>query len=406
MKMATRENTEADKKQYLEILNRWKAKQGSDKPIVYIINTSGGGTRSATFTMNALQRLDSMMGGELMKRTLLITGASGGTLGAAYFRELYLEKLKGNSINLHDGQYVDNISKDLLSPLFSSFVTRDIMGPVQKFNKFGYQYSKDRGYAFEQKLSENTHGVLDKRLQDYAIPEQTAQIPFMFFNSVINRDGRKMIIGTHPARFLMRPMTDVTHITPFDADAVDFHTFFAKQDAMNLSVLSALRMNATFPYVLPNVWLPSDPVIDVMDAGLRDNFGQETALRFIDAFKGWFQQNTSKVVLLQLRDRGLGDWERPFESSNLMDWLTKPFLLLQNNWYKLQDYYQHDQLEYFFEGYGLQFHRLCFQYMPSRNDAPASLSFHLTAAEKRDIALALDNPLNKHEFMKLERIMK
>ncbi len=406
MKMATRENMEADKKQYLEILNRWKAKQGSDKPIVYIINTSGGGTRSATFTMNALQRLDSMMGGELMKRTLLITGASGGTLGAAYFRELYLEKLKGNSINLHDGQYVDNISKDLLSPLFSSFVTRDIMGPVQKFNKFGYQYSKDRGYAFEQKLSENTHGVLDKRLKDYAIPEQTAQIPFMFFNSVINRDGRKMIIGTHPARFLMRPMTDVTHITPFDADAVDFHTFFAKQDAMNLSVLSALRMNATFPYVLPNVWLPSDPVIDVMDAGLRDNFGQETALRFIDAFKGWFQQNTSKVVLLQLRDRGLGDWERPFESSNLMDWLTKPFLLLQNNWYKLQDYYQHDQLEYFFEGYGLQFHRLCFQYVPSRNDAPASLSFHLTAAEKRDIALALDNPLNKREFMKLERIMK
>ena len=111
-------------------------------------------------------------------------------------------------------------------------------------------------------------------------------------------------------------------------------------------------------------------------------------------------------MFLQLRDRGLGDWERPFESSNLMDWLTKPFLLLQNNWYKLQDYYQHDQLEYFFEGYGLQFHRLCFQYMPSRNDAPASLSFHLTAAEKRDIALALDNPLNKHEFMKLERIMK
>jgi len=26
------------------------------------------------------------------------------------------------------------------------------------------------------------------------------------------------------------------------------------------------------------------------------------------------------------------------------------------------------------------------------------VSFHLTAAEKRDIALALDNPVNKREF--------
>lgn len=406
MQMAATANMEKDKLRYIEILNRWKAKQGTDKPIVYIINTSGGGTRSATFTMNALQRLDSMMGGELMKKTFLITGASGGMLGAAYFRELYREKINGKTINLHDKQYVDNISKDLLSPLFSSFVTRDIMGPVQKFKKFGYQYAKDRGYAFEQKLNENTHGVLDKRLKDYEPPELAAQIPLMFFNSVINRDGRKMIIGAQPARFLMRPVTDTNKITPFDADAVDFNTFFGKQDAMNMSILSALRMNATFPYVLPNVWLPTEPVIDVMDAGLRDNFGQETTLRFIETFKDWFKENTSKVVLLQLRDRGLGDWERPLEGSNVLDWLTKPFLLLQNNWYKLQDYYQHDQLEYLSEAYGPQFHRICFQYVPSRNDAPASLSFHLTAAEKRDIALSLDKNVNRKEFNRLKQLMK
>ena len=61
-------------------------------------------------------------------------------------------------------------------------------------------------------------------------------------------------------------------------------------------------MNATFPYVLPTVWLPTNPVIDVMDAGLRDNYGQESALRFIAVFKDWLQANTSKVVLIQKRD--------------------------------------------------------------------------------------------------------
>ncbi len=356
--------------------------------------------------MNALQRLDSLFGGKLMEQTILINGASGGMFGAAYFRELYYEKIKGAKINLQDKQYADNISKDLLSPLFSSFVTRDIMGPVQKFDMGGFSYAKDRGYAFEQKLNANTHGVLSKTLNDYTIPEAQGLIPTMLFNSVINRDGRKMIISTHPARFLMRPQTDTNNITSVDPDGIDFNSFFSKQGSGNISILSALRMNATFPYVLPSVWLPTNPIIDVMDAGLRDNFGQEACLRFIEVFKDWLQANTAKVVLLQVRDRSLGDWDKPNDGYSLLSSLTQPFLILQNNWYKLQDYYQHDQLEYLFDAYGPQFHRICFQYVPSKNDAPASLSFHLTAAEKRDIALALDNPTNKEQFEKLKDIMK
>ncbi len=81
-----------------------------------------------------------------------------------------------------------------------------------------------------------------------------------------------------------------------DPDAVDFAALFARQDPMNLRLLTALRMNATFPYVLPNVWLPSKPVIDALDAGLRDNYGQETASRFLLVMRDWIQANTSKVV--------------------------------------------------------------------------------------------------------------
>jgi hypothetical protein len=396
----------ADKQHFIEVLNRWKARQGSEKPILFIINTSGGGTRSAAFTMNALQRLDSIFQGQLMKRTVLINGASGGMLGAAYFRQLYYDKLKGAPVNLHDPRYVDDISRDLLSPLFSSFITRDIIGPVQKFEVNGYRYAKDRGYAFEQKLNENTHGILSKPLRYYMEPEAQAILPTMLFNSVINQDGRKMIISTHPARFLMRPRKDTSRITPFDPDAVDFHSFFQKQDPMNLGLLSALRMNATFPYVLPNVWLPTYPVIDVMDAGLRDNFGQEASLRFITVFKDWLQENTSKVVLLQIRDRSLGDWDAPSDNSSLLGTLTKPFLILQKNWYKLQDYYQHDELEYMAEAYGDNFYRISLQYLPMKKGEPASLSFHLTAAEKRDIALSLDNTANKEQFEKLQHILR
>lgn len=406
MQLASDSNMLADKQVYINILNKWKAKQGSAKPVMILINTSGGGIRSATFTMSALQSLDSMMGGKLMQQTFLISGASGGMLGAAYFRELYYRKQQGESMNLQDQQYLKDISRDLLNPLFSSFITRDLIGPAKPFKAHGYRYTKDRGYAFEQKLNENTRGYLNKTLNDYQKPEANAEIPMIFFNAVITRDGRKLLMATHPARFMMRPITDTNKINVMDADAIDFHSYLAQQDATNIGILSALRMNATFPYVLPNVWLPTNPVIDVMDAGLRDNFGQESSLRFMDVFKDWLRENTSKVILLQLRDRSLSDWDRPLEGGSLISTLTKPFLILQNNWFKLQDYYQHDQLEFSAEAYGNNFHRICFQYVPSRTEAPASLSFHLTASEKRDITLALGATDNQKEFKRLAALLK
>ena len=361
LSLANEQDIEADKKYFLGILEKWKARQKTDKPVLYIVNTSGGGARSAVFTMNTLQQLDSITGGQFMRQTLLINGASGGMLGAAYFRELYYRKTKGELLHLQSPVYVDNIGKDLLNPLFSSFVTRDIMGPVQKFSYNGFSYTKDRGYAFEQKLNENTGGVLDKTIHDYAAPEANAEIPLLFFNSVINRDGRKFFISPHPARFLMRPLADTSRLLASDPDALDFTSFFAQQGADKLKVLSALRMNATFPYVLPNVWLPTKPIIDVMDAGLRDNFGQELSLRFVQVFKDWLKANTSKVVLIQIRDRALGDWEKPLDGNSMISMLTTPFLILQNNWHKLQDYYQQGQLQYMAAAYGPDFHRICFQ---------------------------------------------
>lgn len=397
---------ENDKQNYLSILNKWKAKQETEKPIFYIINVSGGGTRSAGFTMNVLQYADSLMGGSLMKQTGLITGASGGMLSAAYFREMYLQKIKGNAVHLQDKQYFEDITKDLLNPLFSSFVSRDLLGPAQRFSVHGMNYVKDRAYAFEDKLNDNTRGWLDKSIADYVQPENEAIIPLLFFNSVITRDGRKMILGTQPARFLMHTKLPDSSIMPADADAIDFQTLFKQQGPGNVRVLTALRMNATFPYVLPNVWLPSNPVIDVMDAGLRDNYGMETSLRFIHTFKDWLQENCSKVVLLQIRDRSISDWDKPYDSKDLFGLFTKPFLLLQNNWYKMQDYYQTDQLNYLYDQMGGSFERVCFQYIPAKKEAPAALSFHSTTAEKKDIAASLFNESNLEAARRLKKLIR
>jgi len=118
------------------------------------------------------------------------------------------------------------------------------------------------------------------------------------------------------------------------------------------------------------------------------------------------RKNTSKIVLIQIRDRSINDWDAPYESNSFIGAFTKPMFLLQNNWYRFQDYYQHDQLSYFANSYGNNFYRLCFQYIPLPKDADAGLSFHLTPAEKISIAHAVNNPLNQHVFDSLVKISK
>lgn len=46
LNLCSKENVEADGQNMITVLNAWKKKQESDKPLLVLINTSGGGHRS------------------------------------------------------------------------------------------------------------------------------------------------------------------------------------------------------------------------------------------------------------------------------------------------------------------------------------------------------------------------
>lgn len=404
--ICTSEKKQADSLNMIGILNNWKERQQEEKPLLIILNTSGGGNRSATFTVCMLQYLDSITNGSIMKKIFLINGASGGMMGATYFRELYRLKQQGQPIDLSDKKYVTNIASDLLNPLFSSFVARDLISPAQKFRVKDYSYIKDRGFAFEEKLRVNTKGILDRRLVEYVEEEKAATIPLIFFNSVVTRDSRKLIISTQPVSFMMQPRHDTAFVPHMDPDAIDFVSFFSKQDPYNLRLLTALRMNATFPVVLPNVWLPSNPVVDVMDAGLRDNYGEETTLRFLQVFEDWIAQNTRGALILQIKDRSSGGWEYPYQSDNITDNATKPFLLLQHNWFKMMEYFQNDMLSYYSSKKSHHVQKILFQYSAPKEEARAALNFHLTKRERLGIMSSVNFPVNTRSFQQLQQALE
>jgi hypothetical protein len=213
------------------------------------------------------------------------------------------------------------------------------------------------------------------------------------------------MMATRPVRFLMRPAFDSSMGPVPDADAVCFQSFFAGRHPEQLRFLTALRMNATFPYVLPNVWLPTNPVIDVMDAGFRDNTGIETATKFIYTFRQWIEANCSKVVFIEIRDKPQGGWNKDKEEKSIFDLVTRPALLTQTNLFRFQEYQQLRQLERLKKILGPSFERVVFEYKPKDESHPASLSFHLTQREKRDIILSLNHEANRLSFGRVKRFL-
>lgn len=404
LQLSTPAQLRADSLHMIGILNRWKKRQTQKRPYLYIINVSGGGNRSATFSFSTLCAIDSALDGALMRKTILYSGASGGMLGATYFRELYRRYQHGDSTAATPKRYTSFIARDLLNPIFSAYVTRDLITPVQKFDVGPYQYVKDRGYAFEQQLQYNTGGILGDRLQDYQAEETAAALPIGLFNSTVSQDGRRLMICTQPISYLMRPRHDSARGITAEPDAIDYAALFRQLNPYNMRLLTALRMNATFPYVLPNVWLPTQPIIDVMDAGLRDNYGQEATLRFTHVFSDWIREHTAGVIFIQIRDRKKGEWKEDRNEPGIGDILYKPVSTLQTNFYKVQDYMQESSISFAKNQVPLQ--RFVFIYEPAPTRKAAALSFHLTEREKKDITEAVYNERNSSLLQQLVQLEK
>jgi hypothetical protein len=391
-------------------LNTWlqkRTKAGETKPPLIVLSISGGGTRAAYWTFKTLQYMDSVTHGKLFTNTVLISGASGGMIGASYWRELHDLYNEGKIKNVYDSKYQENVGKDLLNSIIFSFATVDLISPFNKISLAGHSYTKDRGYAMEQELIQNTEGLLDKKIGDYKEKEEAADIPQLIINGTIVNDGRKLIMSALPVSYLCRPaytLNDSSALPPIDG--IDFGQYFSGQNAYNLRLTTALRMNATFPFILPVVKLPSLPQINVMDAGLRDNFGLETTTRYLHVFRQWMEQNAGDIIFLQIRDTREYEVFRPSDMNTLGKMMSDPLFVIQDKWEAFESYYQEyikDYSPYYLKN---KMHFVSMTYIPQEKTKAAALNFHLTSKEKIDISESINNEANQKAVQQLLQLLQ
>lgn len=388
-------------------LERYQEVNGKTKPKVVIVSAAGGGMKAGVFTFRGLQILDSLSFNKVSENTLLMTGASGGMFGLAYWRELLLRDRQDGKADRMNHKYVDDLSKNMLNKWAASIATNDLFLPWNSSEYLEKKYSFDRGIAFEESFNANTRGYLEKPLSAYKDPEYQGLIPRMFLSTHIINDGRVFYLNPHPVRYLMRSGSPADSVLDYETDAVDFGTFFEKQNGRNIRFISAIRMNASFPNLFPAVALPSQPETLVMDAGVRDNHGIEPIVRFLHAHKEWIKENTSGVVLLQfrttLKHNEIDDNFLP----SYLNQIFQPFGNIVSNLTLQQDYKQ----DYMIAGLNealqekLDWIQIVLpddaQY--SEYDVPLSLS--LSELEKKRVLDALTWEENEREFQRLLDIL-
>lgn len=334
-------------------LGRWN--DGTKKPLV-LVCVSGGGSRSAAWTMKVLTELEQRIEKANSRWAFpyhirIVSGASGGIIGASYYVST-LEKPDGNGrLPASRGTLLPQLNKtireDFLTPIVHTMMTSDLWGLI--LPRFVWpQAMRDRGRAMEwawEKFLCKVPVLRDQKAVDLPALAQTFDDlwqgekdgwrPSLIFSPMMVEDGRQLLISNLDLLEIIHNRGESLDQTQkpgnlISREAVEFFRLFPK--AKDFQVGTAARMSGSFPYVMPAVPLPTHPRRRVVDAGYYDNYGVGVAASWLFNNLEWVGENASKVAIVQIRD-GLSTDDRlmtrptdtePDAFALGTEWLTTP----------------------------------------------------------------------------------
>jgi hypothetical protein len=262
-------------------------------PRLAVVVASGGATRSAYWTATVLERIEEVLP-EFSRHVRVIAGASGGMLGiGCYIKELRARL--GTAAAPQHRAFPHTVPPDSIQKVARFIALQEVWRSL-----FPFRWHMDRGVVLEDDWG------LGIPIQDLRAQEERGEIPSVIFSPMIVDDGRRLLVSNldlwqiSGAQGGMLVENDAgTRSHDYSLSALEFFRLFPLATGFRLA--TAIRMNASFPYVSPAVNLPCDPPRRVVDAGYYDNYGVQVASAWIRKNLDWLLHNTSGVVLVQLR---------------------------------------------------------------------------------------------------------
>ncbi len=363
------------------------------RPRLVVISTSGGAIRSATWTTRVFVELDQEIP-DFHRHVRVITGASGGMLGAAYcVAELAdVEEGKARPLAERGDELFENISQDSLQDVVRWYVLRDLPQAWLKpaLGRIDY-LNRDRGMAIERRWQRSTNGKLGCTFGRLRPLEEEGRIPSLLFSPMIVEDGRRLLLSNLDVSDLVS--VQVCDGGPASVTAWEFSACFPGQLA-EVKLSAAARMSASFPYITPAGQLPTNPPVRVVDAAYFDNYGVNLATSWL--WKKIDQVKDMEVILVQIRGtletdaRGSrADALKPRKGLWFSS-VTTPLEGLATANLTVAGYNSDERLAglcQYMQGQGVPLHVVTFDF-----PGPSTLSWHLSVPEKEALRGGFGNP--------------
>ena len=260
-----------------EVFGAWRTRLPEPNPPLVVVAASGGALRAAVWTINVLGSLEQHHPG-FLRHVRVITGASGGMVGAAHLVSALAER--GDTDAALPPPWFDDVmelaAKDSLTA-----ITRALIFPHQ-----------DRGTALERTWERDTNGRLAKPFRDLLGGERAGWLPSLVYSPMMVEDGRRLLVSNLQLGAIatsLRPWT--VPETPTGPSISSLQLFECAGDGLDGVKLSTIaRLNATFPWVTSAARLTSVPDRRVVDAGYYDNYGVDIGTAWIRENATWLQK--------------------------------------------------------------------------------------------------------------------
>ena len=294
-------------------LENWQRSgvKGRARRKLVIVATSGGAYRAAYWTSLVLDELTRQSKpNELVDRRnqlegindsiKLITGASGGMVAGAYYAALAQDRRDGahtssvettldqDILTYNDpGAVLDgrrSTGRDSLTNVAKHLLMRDLPNMIWPFGG-----KTDRGIALQSQWTT----LNNTSFHDLVAGEKEGWRPSIIFSPMLVETGQPLLISN----------LNLKGMQPFNGNQTEIFFDLFPCSQQTFTAATAVRMNATFPYISPAVSLPTKPERRVVDAGYFDNYGISTAAAYLSdpKVRRWIDRTIDDVILIEIR---------------------------------------------------------------------------------------------------------
>ena len=275
-----------------EVFKAWQDFRKPDRhPVMAVIAISGGGSHAARWTTEVLRRLraDTAVGARFFESTTLMSVVSGGGLGAMY---VLANDRNDDWDPLRLEESVNDASATSAGALAWGLTYPDL---IRKVLPWLPDPLKDRGWALERSWGSRLDDPSRvPTLDSWSTDVRNGTRPAIIFNATSAETGKRLLVSR-----VLVPGTE----------AHQFATLYPNRD---LSVVTAARLSAAFPYLSPMArpYLLNDDrsadfekqAFHLGDGGYYDSTGTLTAVEFLRSIlPGYRATGRTKIAFVQIR---------------------------------------------------------------------------------------------------------